>query len=218
MKKSKAFRRISAVAAATALISSISATAFAYEGEYSVWFTYSDDGITAALSDTVVEDISSSYNIDRTSLTIYESGTYVVSGSSESGDISVSANTDDVTLVLSDLTLASDDEDAVITAGKNSDVTIVVDGENTLTETGSEGSVIKSKSGSTLTIVGDDTDEGENMLNIDAAAEDTNGIKGAENVDIIIGDDTEDDLTLNVTSSPREEELHQQVMITAPRG
>ena len=201
MKKTKSFTRMSAVAAAAMLAGSMSTTINAYEGDHSVLFTYSGDSITAAVSDTAPEDISSSYSIDGSSLSISGSGTYVICGSSDSGDISVSADTEDVTLVLSELSLTSDDEDAVLTAGKNSDVTIIVDGENTLSETGSEGSVIKAKNGSSITFVGDDTDEGENTLNINASADDTNGIKGAENADIIIGENADDDLTLNVSST-----------------
>ncbi|MBQ4486546.1 MAG: carbohydrate-binding domain-containing protein [Oscillospiraceae bacterium] len=201
MKKTKSFTRMSAVAAAAMLAGSMSTTINAYEGDHSVLFTYSGDSITAAVSDTAPEDISSSYSIDGSSLTISGSGTYVICGSSDSGDISVSADTEDVTLVLSELFLTSDDEDAVLTAGKNSDVTIIVDGENTLSETGSEGSVIKAKNGSRITFVGDDTDEGENTLNINASSDDTNGIKGAENADIIIGENADDDLTLNVSST-----------------
>ena len=84
-----------------------------------VTFTFTDSGVTAA------GETDTGYEIDGTALTITDSGTYTVSGSCADGSIKVKKGTIGVTLVLSDLTLTSEDT-AAITCGKSSEVTILV--------------------------------------------------------------------------------------------
>ena len=80
-------------------------------------FTFSDSGIE------VKEGEYSGYKIEGTSLSIKESGVYVVSGSCENGAIVVKKNVKDVTLVLNGLKLSAS-ATAAITCGKASEVKI----------------------------------------------------------------------------------------------
>ena len=83
-----------------------------------VTFTFTNSGVIAA------GETNTGYEIDGTVLTITDSGTYTVSGSCADGSIKVKKGTTGVTLVLSDLTLTSEDT-AAITCGKSSEVTIL---------------------------------------------------------------------------------------------
>ena len=77
-----------------------------------VTFTFTDSSVIAA------GETNTGYEIDGTVLTITDSGTYTVSGSCADGSIKVKKGTTGVTLVLSDLTLTSEDT-AAITCGKS---------------------------------------------------------------------------------------------------
>ena len=158
--------------------------------------TFSDSGITVAASDGV--------EIDGTTLTITEPGTYLLSGSCTNGSVKVKKGTTGVTLVLKGLTLTSETT-APIVCGKSSEVTIVAAAgtENTLTDTeannadnggeDAENAVIKCKDGSNVTLCGTGT------LNVVAGGK--NGIKsGASTEDEGEASLTIQELTLNITA------------------
>ena len=158
--------------------------------------TFSDSGITVAASDGV--------EIDGTTLTITEPGTYLLSGSCTNGSVKVKKGTTGVTLVLKGLTLTSETT-APIVCGKSSEVTIVAAAgtENTLTDTeannadnggeDAENAVIKCKDGSNVTLCGTGT------LNVVAGGK--NGIKsGASTEDEGEASLTIRELTLNITA------------------
>ena len=143
-------------------------------------FVFSDTEIT------VTEGAYGGYKIDGTSLTIKESGVYVVSGSCSNGTIVVKKNVTDVTLVLDGLTLSAS-ATAPITCNKGSEVTIVA-AAGTVNDLSDdkynnddiytdeelypdiENAVIKCKDGSNVTICGTGT--------INIRANGKNGIKG----------------------------------------
>ena len=158
--------------------------------------TFSDSGITVAASDGV--------EIDGTTLTITEPGTYLLSGSCTNGSVKVKKGTTGVTLVLNGLALTSETT-APIVCGKSSEVTIVAAAgtENTLTDTeannadnggeDAENAVIKCKDGSNVTLCGTGT------LNVVAGGK--NGIKsGASTEDEGEASLTIQELTLNITA------------------
>ncbi len=143
-------------------------------------FVFSDSGIT------VTEGAYSGYKISGTSLTIKESGTYVVSGACASGTIVVKKNVTGVALVLNGLTLSAS-ATAPITCNKGSEVTIVAAAgavNNLADDTYNnddvytdeelypdiENAVIKCKDGSNVTICGTGT--------INITANGKNGVKG----------------------------------------
>ncbi len=178
---------------AVSLMFTASITAFAAEdtdkatilsSDYSISdataFVFSDSGITAS------EGAYSGYKIDGTSLTIKESGTYVVSGACANGTIVVKKNVTGVTLVLNGLTLSAS-ATAPITCNKGSEVSIVAaagtvnnladdkyNNDDTYTDEALypdiENAVIKCKDGSNVTICGTGT--------INITANGKNGIKG----------------------------------------
>ena len=127
-------------------------TIFAYDGNYDYLFTYDNDSVSADTDADGAVD-TASYSIDGTVITIAGAGTYVVTGSSEDGSITVEKNSDGVTLIFENLTLTSAEE-GTVTVGKNSDTEIVIEGENTLTNTNEDGAVIKIKSGASVTVTG----------------------------------------------------------------
>ena len=98
------------------------------EGEAGLVSTIGDEGLygqacqvrTAPGGVTAAGETDTGYEIDGTALTITSSGTYTVSGSCADGSIKVKKGTTGVTLVLSDLTLTSEDT-AAITCGKSSE-------------------------------------------------------------------------------------------------
>ena len=182
-----------------------------------VTFTFTDSGVTAA------GETNTGYEIDGTALTITDSGTYTVSGSCADGSIKVKKGTTGVTLVLSDLTLTSEDT-AAITCGKSSEVTILVsDGtENSLSDTeqnnddnypeneNAENAVIKCKDGSTVTLCGD----GE----LAVTANGKNGIKSGATTD----EDGEAlltirDLTLNI-DAPVNDAINAEQLLNVESG
>lgn len=182
-----------------------------------VTFTFTGSGVTAA------GETDTGYEIDGTALTITSSGTYTVSGSCADGSIKVKKGTTGVTLVLSDLTLTSENT-AAITCGKSSEVTILVSNgtENSLSDTeqnnddnypeneNAENAVIKCKDGSTVTLCGD----GE----LTVTANGKNGIKSGATTD----EDGEAlltirDLTLNI-DAPVNDAINAEQLLNVESG
>lgn len=144
----------------TVLETTAEAAATVYSAAETVTLTFTDDGITASGTD-------SGCKIDGCSLTIQESGTYVLTGSCADGSVKVKAGVTGVTLILDDLTLTSTDT-APIVCGKSSGVTIVAaEGTaNTLTDAAAnngddnpdndnaENAVLKCKAGSQVVLCG----------------------------------------------------------------
>lgn len=205
MKRKGSFKsKITAMLMAVLLIFSVVSlplvgNAASYDEKGATTFTFSDTGIT------VSEGSYSGYKIEGTDLTINDQGTYVVTGTSKDGSVTIKKGTTGVTLVLSNLTLTSSDT-APISCNKSTEVTILAEGTNSLTDseqnndetypdsTEAENAVIKCKDGSVVLIGGTGT------LNIEANGK--NGLKG--------GATTEEegeasltikDLTLNITAN-----------------
>lgn len=171
----------------------------AYDTDGATAFTFTDIVITAKDGDYT------GYDIDGTALTIEAAGTYIVSGSCQSGSITVKKGVTGVTLVLSGLTLTADGT-AAIACNKSSGVTIVAqDGTTNIlsdTETNNddsypdntnaENAVIKCKDGSQVTLCG------SGSLTVNANGK--NGIKSGATTDeegeawLVIRD-----LTLSIT-------------------
>lgn len=176
------------------------ALAAEYEANGATYFTFTDSGIT------VSEGTYDGYKIEDTSLTINDSGTYVLGGSCSDGSVKVKKGTTGVALVLNCLTLTSS-VTAPIACNKSTEVRIIVasGSVNTLTDseknnddnypdnTDAENAVIKCKDGSQVTLSGSGT------LNIIANGK--NGIKSGTTTDeegeawMLISD-----LTLNITA------------------
>ena len=182
-----------------------------------VTFTFTDSSVIAA------GETNTGYEIDGTALTITDSGTYTVSGSCADGSIKVKKGTTGVTLVLSGLTLTSEDT-AAITCGKSSEVTILVSNgtENSLSDTeqnnddnypeneNAENAVIKCKDGSHVTLCGD----GELTI----TANGKNGIKSGATTD----EDGEAsltirDLTLNI-DAPVNDAINAEQLLNVESG
>ena len=138
-------------------------------------------------------------------MTINGSGTYIVSGSCSDGSISVKKETTGVTLVLDGLDLTSSST-APITCGKSSEVTIVVSGKNSLTDSeqnnadnypdnaDAESAVIKCKDGSKVVICGSGS--------LDVNSKGKNGVKsGATTEAEGEASLTIRELTLNITTT-----------------
>ena len=154
----------------------------AYDTDGATAFTFTDIAITAKDGDYT------GYDIDGTALTIEAAGTYIVSGSCQSGSITVKKGVAGVTLVLSGLTLTADGT-AAIACNKSSGVTIVAqDGTaNILSDTetnnddsypdntDAENAVIKCKDGSQVTLCG------SGSLTVNANGK--NGIKSGATTD-----------------------------------
>ena len=129
----------------------------AYDTDGATAFTFTDIAITAKDGDCT------GYDIDGTALTIEAAGTYIVSGSCQSGSITVKKGVTGVTLVLSGLTLT-----AAIACNKSSGVTIVAqdgtanilsdtetnNGDSYPDNTNAENAVIKCKDGAQVTLCG----------------------------------------------------------------
>lgn len=163
-----------------------------------VTFTFTDSGVT------VSDDSAEGYKISGTDLTISAAGTYTVTGSCADGTITVKKGTTGVTLILSDLTLRST-ASAPLSCNKETDVTLVITGTNTLTDAEDpanedstdeavadafEGAAIKAKAGSSLTITG------TGVLNADGSAC-KNAIKGGSTAAITV----DGSMTLNLTAA-----------------
>lgn len=110
-------------------------------------------------------------------VTISEAGTYIVTGTCSDGNIKVKKGTQDVVLVLKDLTLTST-TGATLSINKGAEAKIVVEGTVTLNDNEDttdeeldtyDGAVIKAKAGSAVVLTGTGT------LNVNGNAE--HGIK-----------------------------------------
>ena len=188
MKLKKLAGLAAAFALTLALIPVQSAFADTEDSDVTV-LTFSDSQITETVP-------GSGYKISKTELTIKETGTYRITGSCSEGSIVVAKGVEDVTLILDDLTLSASST-APLVIKKNSTVTIILEGENTLSDNEDpadedsedadtadayEGAAIKVKSGSSLVMTGSGT------LNISGNAK--NGIKGASETSLVIGGGT----------------------------
>ena len=189
----------------------------AYDTDGATAFTFTDSAITAKDGDYT------GYNIDGTALTIEAAGTYIVSGSCQSGSITVKKGVTGVTLVLSGLTLTADGT-AAIACNKSSGVTIVAqDGTTNIlsdTETNNddsypdntnaENAVIKCKDGSQVTLCG------SGSLTVNATGK--NGIKSGAATDeegeawLVIRD-----LTLTI-SAPVNDAINAEASLTILSG
>lgn len=189
----------------------------AYDTDGATAFTFTDIAITAKDGDYT------GYDIDGTALTIEAAGTYIVSGSCQSGSITVKKGVTGVTLVLSGLTLTADGT-AAIACNKSSGVTIVAqDGTaNILSDTetnnddsypdntDAENAVIKCKDGSQVTLCG------SGSLTVNATGK--NGIKSGATTDeegeawLVIRD-----LTLTI-SAPVNDAINAEASLTILSG
>lgn len=189
----------------------------AYDTDGATAFTFTDSAITAKDGDYT------GYDIDGTALTIEAAGTYIVSGSCQSGSITVKKGVTGVTLVLSGLTLTADGT-AAIACNKSSGVTIVAqDGTTNIlsdTETNNddsypdntnaENAVIKCKDGSQVTLCG------SGSLTVNANGK--NGIKSGATTDeegeawLVIRD-----LTLTI-SAPVNDAINAEASLTILSG
>ena len=189
----------------------------AYDTDGATAFTFTDIAITAKDGDCT------GYDIDGTALTIEAAGTYIVSGSCQSGSITVKKGVTGVTLVLSGLTLTADGT-AAIACNKSSGVTIVAqDGTaNILSDTetnnddsypdntDAENAVIKCKDGSQVTLCG------SGSLTVNANGK--NGIKSGATTDeegeawLVIRD-----LTLTI-SAPVNDAINAEASLTILSG
>ena len=166
--------------------------------------TYIVTGITENSAMSLTADYDNATTIvitdDDSSVKIDESGTYVVTGSSSDGSITVKKGTTGVVLVLEDLDLTST-SGAALSINKDAEVQVVISGTVTLTDSENpddeysedadvadayDGAAIKIKAGSTVYITGDGT------LNVNGDAK--NGIKAGDDSSLIIGGD----LVLNI--------------------
>ena len=188
-----------ALALALALLAGLfTGTAAAADTASDVTFTFTDSGVTAS------GDSAGGYQISGTDLTISAAGTYTVTGSCADGTITVKKGTVGVTLILSDLTLTSTTS-APLRCNKETGVTLVVTGTNTLTDAEDpaneestdaavadafEGAAVKVKAGASLTITGTGT------LNADGSAC-KNAIKGGSTASITV----DGSMTLNLRAA-----------------
>lgn len=189
----------------------------AYDTDGATAFTFTDIVITAKDGDCT------GYDIDGTALTIEAAGTYIVSGSCQSGSITVKKGVTGVTLVLSGLTLTADGT-AAIACNKSSGVTIVAqdgtanilsdtetnNGDSYPDNTNAENAVIKCKDGSQVTLCG------SGSLTVNANGK--NGIKSGATTDeegeawLVIRD-----LTLTI-SAPVNDAINAEASLTILSG
>lgn len=189
----------------------------AYDTDGATAFTFTDIAITAKDGDYT------GYDIDGTALTIEAAGTYIVSGSCQSGSITVKKGVTGVTLVLSGLTLTADGT-AAIACNKSSGVTIVAqdgtanilsdtetnNGDSYPDNTDAENAVIKCKDGSQVTLCG------SGSLTVNANGK--NGIKSGATTDeegeawLVIRD-----LTLTI-SAPVNDAINAEASLTILSG
>ena len=93
------------------LIGLLSVSAAAAEPASNMTFTFTESGVTAS------KKKKKKYKISGASLTINESGVYTITGSASEGSIAVKKGTENVTLILKNLTLSSSTT-APLTVGK----------------------------------------------------------------------------------------------------
>ncbi len=146
-------------------------------------------------------DNATTYDVsEESAVTISSSGTYIVTGSSEEGSITVKKGTTGVVLVLDDLDLSSSGG-AVLSVNKQAEVQVIISGTVNLTDNEDpddensadeavadafDGAAIKIKADSVVFLTGDGT------LNINGKAK--NGIKAGDDSSLIIGGDLELDI------------------------
>lgn len=177
----------------------ISNTSATVQPEADVIFTFADDGIAASAE-------GDGYKVDGTELTISSAGVYLLTGSCANGSVKVKKGITDVTLILSDLTLTSEDT-APIVCAKSTGVTIYAAAGtlNTLTDSAknndddfpdnenAENAVIKCKDGSQVVL------EGSGSLRIFAKGK--NGIKSGCELDGRDASLTIRELTLDIDAA-----------------
>ena len=161
-------------------------TAAAADTASDVTFTFTDSGVTASGGS------AEGYQISGTDLTINAAGTYTVTGSCADGTITVKKGTTGTT-------------SAPLRCNKETEVTLVVTGTNTLTDAEDpaneestdaavadafEGAAVKVKAGASLTITGTGT------LNADGSAC-KNAIKGGSTASITV----DGSMTLNLKAA-----------------
>ena len=138
---------------------------------------------------------------DDSQVKITSSGTYVVSGSSSNGNITVKKGTSGVVLVLEDLDLTST-TGATVSVNKEAEVKIIISGNVVLTDNENpededsedaevadafDGAALKAKANSNVYVTGDGT------LTINGNAK--NGIKGGDDASLIF-----DGVTVNINA------------------
>lgn len=216
MNPKKCVLRAAAVLLSLAVLLPAAPSAFAAQsGTAGTSVVFSESAVT-------VSD-GSGLSIDGTSLTIEQSGTYVLSGTCSDGSVRVKKGVTGVTLVLSGLDLTSSTT-ASITCGKSSGVTILAaEGtENALTDAAAnngdnypdnadaENAVIKCKDGSQVTIGGTGT--------LTVTANGKNGIKSGATTDeegtawLVI-----EDLTLTI-NAPVNDAVNAEASLTVKSG
>lgn len=182
--------------------------------EYTHSFTLSEGQVVVDGGDAITGKYASSdgtYEVTKKmKVAILKGGTYYFSGtySNANGHAVSVETTEDVTLVFGDLTVSSSGG-AALQCKKGSNVTLQVNGTATLVDAENpanensedadvadafEGAAVKVKSGASLTITGSGT------LNIDGSAC-KNGIKGASEAQVIIGESSADTFILNVAAA-----------------
>ena len=139
---------------------------------------------------------------DDSQIKITSSGTYVVSGSSSDGNITVKKGTTGVVLVLNNLDLTST-TGATVSVNKEAEVKIIIKGEVVLTDNENpadeyssdadtadayDGAALKAKADSQVYVTGDGT------LTINGNAK--NGIKAGDNTSLVI-----DEVTVNINAA-----------------
>ena len=139
---------------------------------------------------------------DNSDIKITSSGTYVVSGTSSDGNITVKKGTTGVVLVLDDLDLTST-TGATVSINKEAEVKVIISGDVVLTDNENpddeystdadvadayDGAALKAKANSQVYVTGDGT------LTINGNAK--NGIKAGDDSSLIF-----DDVTVNITAT-----------------
>lgn len=120
MKSKISFKKVLSLLLAVMMIVATVPVAFAaeYDETQATKFTFSNDKIEA------VKGKYDGYKIEKTALSIKNSGTYILSGECSDGSITVKKGVKDVTLVFDGLNLTSSDT-APLTCNKSSEVKIV---------------------------------------------------------------------------------------------
>ena len=164
---------------------------------------YSDSGNSAA---SLEADYDSATYItvtdDESQIKITSSGTYIVSGSSLDGNITIKKGTTGVILVLDNLDLTST-SGATVSVNKEAEVKVIIKGEVVLTDNENpadeyssdadiadayDGAALKAKADSQVYVTGDGT------LTINGNAK--NGIKAGDNTNLVI-----DGVTVNINAA-----------------
>ena len=164
------------------------------------------NAIQISFAESQVSAEDPSVEINGTEAKIMTPGTYNVTGACSEGSLVIDKDLKDVTIYLTDLDLAAS-KTSPVKIGKNSTVTLQVNGTTTLTdyedpatepaddsvESDFEGAAIKVKSGASVTI--SSTDDGELIINSDSCK---NGIDGASDSSITLDGEN---LTTTITAA-----------------